>query len=84
MPVEDVEFGEGHRFNDTFNGSSAQEVSGGVDHDASILEQRLILNDSMGDLVVLDDLRKRLQGIDIPGVISILDLDSSCIDVDLV
>lgn len=38
----------------------------------------------MRDLVVLDDLGKRLQSIDISRVVSILDLDASCVDVDLV
>lgn len=38
----------------------------------------------MRDLVVLDDLRKRLQSIDISRVVRILDLDASCVDVDLV
>lgn len=84
VPMEDVEFRERHGLDDALDGSSAQEVSGGVDHDASVLEQWLILDDGVRDLVVLDDLRKRLQGIDISGVVSVLDLDSSCVDIDLV
>lgn len=65
VPVEDVQFRERHGFDDALDGSDAQEVSGRVDHDTSVLEQWLILDDGMRDLVVLDDLRERLQSIDI-------------------
>jgi hypothetical protein len=44
MPVKDVEFGKRHILDQPLDGADLEVVPGGVDHDASMLKSRLILD----------------------------------------
>ena len=65
VPVEDVELGKRHGLDESLDGSHSEEVPGRVDHNTSVLQQGSITHSHEGNPVLLNDLRKRLQGIDV-------------------
>ena len=80
VPVEDIEFGEGHGGDEFDDAVDAQEVAGGVDHDASVRDHWLIVYVDIGDLSVFDDLGEGLEGVDVAGVVAESDVDSLFVD----
>lgn len=84
MPVEDVELGEGHGLDESLDGCHSKEVPGRVDHDTSVLQQGSVTHSNEGNAVLLDYLRKRLQGIDVSRVISKADDYTFRRDPDLI
>lgn len=48
VPVDDVEFGEGHGVDEFLDSGEFEEVAGGIDHDSSVFKFWLVLNVAMG------------------------------------
>lgn len=83
VPMQDVEFRQGHGFDQPFDGVDFQEMPGTIDHDASMRHKGLVLNRSHLDPVALDHLRQGLQRIHIPTVGLHRDLDMGRFPPDL-
>jgi hypothetical protein len=84
VPVQDVQLGQGHGLDQSLDGRHSQEVPRRVNHNTSVLQQGSIAYSHEGDATLLHDLRQRLKGVHVSGVIPEADGHSFSRDLDLI
>ena len=71
VPVEYIQFGEGHGLNQSFDVVNTEIVPGRIYHDSLVLKQRLIFDGGKRNFTIFEQLRQRFKGVDISRIISV-------------